>query len=124
MTNIKKHRLSPLLKRAWWKEQELKHILPNLPEDFHNFYEPFIWWGAVYFSLKSKKYFINDKSEELIWLYKIITSKNRDDFFQILDEIIHNWKLLWKILDNNGYYIKSVDLKKLIYNAVISLKII
>jgi DNA adenine methylase len=69
--------LSPLLKWAWGKEQELKHIVPALPENFNNYYEPFVWWGAVYFSLPANKYFINDKSEELIWLYKILTSKDK-----------------------------------------------
>jgi len=98
---IKQAKLSPLLKWAWWKEQELKYIHPAMPKKFANYYEPFIWGGAVYFSISTKNYFINDKSEELIWLYKIITSKNRDDFFNVLDEIIHNWKLLWKLLDNN-----------------------
>lgn len=107
--NIRKN-LSPLLKWAWGKEQELKYIIPALPEKFDNFYEPFVWWGAVYFSLPANKYFINDKSEELIWLYKIITSKEREDFFWVLDEIIHNWDLLTKIVNNHSDFF--IDLYK------------
>jgi len=102
MKNIKEKRLFPLLKWAWWKEQELKHIHPAMPEKFDNFYEPFIWGWAVYFSLNAKKYFINDKSEELSGLYKIIISKDRNDFFKVIDDLIHNWELLWKILTNNS----------------------
>ena len=104
MKNIKEKRLSPLLKWAWWKEQELKYIHPAMPEKFNNFYEPFIWWWAVYFSINSEKYFINDKSEELSGLYKIIISEDRKDFFSFLDDLIHNWELLWKILNNNNLF--------------------
>lgn len=109
MTNSKIEllNLSPLVKWAWWKEQELKHIIPALPENFNNYYEPFVWWGAVYFSLPANKYFINDKSEELIWLYKILTSKDKKDFFKVLDEVIHNWNILWNIVlkRNNEFFI-------------------
>lgn len=124
--------LSPLLKRAWWKEQELKYIIPALPEKFNNYYEPFVWWGAVYFSLPANKYFINDKSEELIWLYKIITSNERNDFFSVLDEVIHNWEILWKVLNNNNVFfiklykdfsennIKENELKDKIFEFILS----
>lgn len=125
-------KLSPLLKRAWWKEQELKYIIPALPEKFNNYYEPFVWWGAVYFSLPANKYFINDKSEELIWLYKIITSNERNDFFSVLDEVIHNWEILWKVLNNNNVFfiklykdfsnnkIKKNELKDKIFEFILS----
>lgn len=125
-------KLSPLLKWAWWKEQELKYIIPALPEKFNNYYEPFVWWGAVYFSLPANKYFINDKSEELIWLYKIITSNERNDFFSVLDEVIHNWEILWKVLNNNNAFfinlyknfsensIKENELKDKIFEFILS----
>ncbi len=94
--------LKPLLKWPGRKEQELKYIRPSLPKNFDNYYEPFVWWWAVYFSIAAKKYFINDKSEELIWLYQIIKSKDRDDFFQVLEEMIHNWDILSnKVLKSN-----------------------
>jgi len=38
-------KLSPILKWAWGKEQELKYIIPALPKKFNNYYEPFVWWG-------------------------------------------------------------------------------
>ena len=106
-TTVNTLKLSPLLKWAGWKEQELKYIIPALPKKFDNYYEPFVWWGAVYFSLPANKYFINDKSEELIWLYKIITSKEKKDFFKVLDEVIHNWDVLWNIVlkRNNKFFI-------------------
>jgi len=111
-------KLSPILKRAWWKEQELKYIIPALPKMFNNYYEPFVWWWAVYFALEANKYFINDKSEELIWLYKIITSNEKNDFFKVLDEVIHNWELLWKIIDKNNIFFYNLykDYSKNIIN--------
>lgn len=126
------NKLEPLLKRAWWKEQELKYIIPALPEKFINFYEPFVWWWAVYFALEAKKYFINDKSEELIWLYNIIISSERNDFFGVLDDVIHNWEILWSVLNKNSIFfidlykkfsediILENDLKDKIYEFILS----
>ena len=42
--------LSPIVKWAGGKEQELKYILPNIPDGFARFIEPFVGGGAVYFS--------------------------------------------------------------------------
>lgn len=129
----KENKLAPLLKRPWWKEQELKYIIPALPESFQNFYEPFVWWGAVYFAISAKKYFINDKSEELAGLYEIIKSKNRDDFFWVLEEIMHNWDILGnKVLNKNTSFflnlyseysknkLHETDLKDKIFTFILS----
>jgi len=95
------NRLSPILKWAGGKEQELKYIHPALPKKFNNYYEPFIGGGAVYFSIDANKSFINDKSHELIDLYNSI--KNRDKlFFTVVNEIIDNWDLLEKIVNKNS----------------------
>ncbi|MDR0604528.1 MAG: DNA adenine methylase [Bacteroidales bacterium] len=100
-------KLSPILKWAGGKEQELKYIVPNLPYNFENYYEPFVGSGAVYTALQAKKYFINDKSEELINLYQSITNGNRETFFRITDEIIHNWDSLTNIaLKNSDFFIE------------------
>ncbi|MCW4469136.1 DNA adenine methylase [Flavobacterium sp. MFBS3-15] len=94
-------KLYPILKWAGGKEQELKYIIPNLPEKFENYYEPFVGGGAVYTSLEANTYYINDKSEELISLYKSLTNNNRKTFFHITNEIIHNWDLLTIVTQNN-----------------------
>jgi DNA adenine methylase len=99
--NILKSRLSPILKWAGGKEQELKHIHPAIPKRFNNYYEPFIGGGAVYFSINANKLFINDKSYELIDLYNTIKKKDKL-FFNIMNEIIHNWGLLENIVNNNS----------------------
>ena len=65
-------KLYPILKWAGGKEKELKYIIPNLPTKFNNYFEPFVGGGAVYTALQANKYYINDKSEELITLYQSI----------------------------------------------------
>jgi DNA adenine methylase len=98
-------KLYPILKWAGGKEQELKYIVPNLPDKFENYYEPFVGGGAVYTALQAKKYFINDKSDELINLYQSITNGNREIFFRATDEIIHNWDLLTNVvLKNDDFF--------------------
>ena len=95
-------RLYPILKWAGGKEQELKYILPNLPQEkFTDYYEPFVGGGAVYTAIQADKYFINDKSDELITLYRSLTNGDRQLFFKALDEIIHNWDLLTTVIQNN-----------------------
>ena len=98
--NIKTDRLTPILKWAGGKEQELKHIHPAMPKKINNFYEPFIGGGAVYFSMDSKKMFINDKSHELINLYRAIAKEDKS-FFDVIDEMIANWAVLERIIENN-----------------------
>ncbi len=103
----KQKKLELLVKWAGGKDKELKFIIPNLPEYFENYYEPFVGGGSVYTSIQSKNAFINDKSKELIDLYKIIKSTRRADFFNALSEITHNWEVLGKVAKNNNpFFIK------------------
>ena len=103
----KERKLEPLVKWAGGKEQELKYIIPNLPDYFENYYEPFVGGGSVYTAIQAKEYFINDKAHELIDLYKIIVSDEREMFFEAIEEIIHNWEILGNISDRNqSFFIK------------------
>ena len=102
---VETRKLSPILKWAGGKEQELKYIIPNLPaQKFDDYYEPFVGGGAVYTAIQAEKYFINDKSEELITLYRSLTNGDRELFFNVLDEIIHNWNLLGDVVQNNSTF--------------------
>ena len=97
---IKENRLSPILKWAGGKEQELKYIHPCLPKKINNYYEAFIGGGAVYFSIDANNMFINDKSHELINLYNAIATQDKK-FFSVVEEMMHNWELLENIITNN-----------------------
>lgn len=83
-------RLSPITKYPGGKERELVHVHPNLPVKIQNYYEPFVGGGAVYFSIDTAHYFINDKSTELIWLYTMVQEQNAE-FFQVLNGIEQSW---------------------------------
>ncbi|NLT95925.1 MAG: DNA adenine methylase [Clostridia bacterium] len=94
-------KLSPFLKWAGGKEQELVHILPNIPQDFHRYLEPFVGGGAVYFAINKENMVINDKSRELINLYRMIKEGNQE-FFCKIEGIYHNWKVLENIVDRHA----------------------
>lgn len=116
--------LSPIVKWAGGKEQELKYILPNVPDNFVRFIEPFVGGGAVYFSMKNKDMLINDKSVELTSLYNNIKYKNKS-FVRNLQALQDVWIGLENILDCNieffntvysKYKLNKIDKNKLIAN--------
>jgi DNA adenine methylase len=90
-------RLTPLLKWAGGKEQELKHILPLIPS-FDAYYEPFVGGGAVFFSIQSQRKFINDKSPDLFNLYMMIAQQD-ENFFRALDALLCSWQQVSRIVD-------------------------
>lgn len=100
---VKASRLPSLLKWAGGKEQELKYIRPLIPR-FHNYYEPFVGGGAVFFSITSENKFINDKSSELINFYTMVAESNQD-FLNALNVLLDSWQCISKLVDDH-----SVDL--------------
>lgn len=72
--------MKPFIKWPGGKSDELKIILNNLPLEINNYYEPFVGGGAVYLGLDNlNRYYINDKSNELMGLYKAV--KEQDETF-------------------------------------------
>lgn len=101
MLKAKTNKLTPIVKYPGGKGRELSEILPELPKNTKNFFEPFIGGGAVYFALDANKYFINDKSHELMNLYKMINTQNKE-FFEKLERLDYDWKLLSDIVNNHS----------------------
>ena len=93
--------MNPIIKWAGGKEKELPYIKESLPDNINRYIEPFVEGGAVYFNLNIKNSIINDKSEELINLYKCIKKQDKE-FFSKLKSIYKNWRLLEKIVENNA----------------------
>ena len=100
MNNVLENRLTPLIKYPGGKEKELNYILPSLPNKINRYYEPFVGGGAIYFSIKADEYFINDKSDELILLYKMVKDQN-GEFFEKLEAIEYNWNIISKVVDHH-----------------------
>jgi DNA adenine methylase len=95
-----------LLKWAGGKSQELKYILPLLPS-FQRYYEPFVGGGSVFFSVLSDQKLINDRSSELIHLYRAIASNNQV-FFQYVYILSHQWKQVSRFIAEHTNYIVSL----------------
>ncbi len=93
--------MNPIIKWAGGKEKELPYIKENLPSNINRYIEPFVGGGAVYFNLNIKESIINDKSEELINLYRCI-KKHDKEFFDKLKAIYKNWRLLEGVVENNS----------------------
>ena len=93
--------MNPIIKWAGGKEKELTYIKENLPSNINRYIEPCVGGGGVYINLNIKESIINDKSEELINLYRCI--KNHDkEFFDKLKAIYKNWRLLEGVVENNS----------------------
>ena len=103
----KQHKLSPLLKYPGGKEKELIFILPNLPTNAKNYYEPFVGGGAVYFAINAENYFINDKSQELVALYQWVQNQD-NEFLTKLIQIDHNWKVIESVVLNHSKEISQI----------------
>lgn len=93
--------MNPIIKWAGGKEKELVYIKENLPSKIERYIEPFVGGGAVYLNLNISNSIINDKSKELINLYKCI-KENDKEFFSKLRAIYKNWRLLEKVVENNA----------------------
>lgn len=95
-----REKLAPFIKWAGGKEQELKHILPLVPP-FEKYYEPFVGGGAVFFSMQARRALINDKSPELVNLYRVIARQD-DAFFQTLDTLAQGWQAVSQLADSHA----------------------
>ena len=69
----------PFVKWAGGKRQLIEQLVQNLPEEFNNYYEPFLGGGALFFKLsllgKIKHAYLNDVSAPLVLAYKTIKEK-------------------------------------------------
>ena len=58
--------LKPIIKWSGGKKDELKYIIPHIPQNFKTYLEPFIGGGALYFHISPNNAVINDVHKELI----------------------------------------------------------
>jgi DNA adenine methylase len=98
------------IKWAGGKTQLLKQLSDSLPNDFNDYYEPFLGGGAMAFfilkNFKPKKAVLSDTNEELINTYKAI----RDNVEGLIKEL----KTLKQNHSEEFYYnIRNIDTSKL-----------
>jgi len=106
-----KKEYSPFIKWVGGKRGLLKQILPLLPNEFENYFEPFLGGGALFFELSSqelhdnKKVILSDINWELINTYNVV--KNSPN------ELISNLEEYKKEHSKEFYYqIRELDRQK------------
>lgn len=102
--------MKTLIKWPGGKQAELKVIREKVPSNIANYYEPFLGGGAVFFDLeenKVQKFYVNDKSSELINFYKCVKKQDKT-FFKTLLSMDDAWKLLEDLVENNKDKIISI----------------
>lgn len=92
---------TPFLKWAWSKKQVINELSKYYPIEIKNYFEPFLWWGSVYFDLKSKwlikwKSYLSDLNEELSIAYMAI-QENPTNLIEKLKE--------FRINDTKEFYL-------------------
>jgi len=60
---------APLLKWPGGKRRLLQFILPLVPHQFKDYYEPFFGSGALFFAMRPQRAFLSDRNSELISTY-------------------------------------------------------
>jgi DNA adenine methylase len=72
-----KYNNSPI-KWVGGKGRLLNTILPLIPKDINNYFEPFVGGGSVFFALKPKDAYLNDMNDELINFYEVLQNNVED----------------------------------------------
>jgi DNA adenine methylase len=121
----------PFLKWAGGKGQLLKQYEAFFPNDFNNFFEPFVGGGAVFFYLFNagrlqdrKKIFLIDSNEELINCYSVI-KEDVEKLIKILNspKFINTEQTFYKIRaeepkERFGRAARTIYLNKTCFNGL------
>lgn len=94
--NIEIIKAQPFVKWVWWKRQLISQLEDLFPKEFNEYFEPFIWWWAVFFNLQKEKSFLSDINEELINTYQIIKD-NPKKLIKFLETCEYNKEFYEKI---------------------------
>ena len=90
--------IAPFVKWAGGKRQLISQIRERMPEQFNNYYEPFVGGGAVIFELLPENAVINDINRALINAYQMICNHPQE----FLQEIKRLDAEMWE--DGKEYY--------------------
>ncbi|MFK5890277.1 MAG: Dam family site-specific DNA-(adenine-N6)-methyltransferase [Flavobacteriaceae bacterium] len=108
MQKGKKENIKPFLRWAGGKNWFRKHIEDYVPNQFNNYYEPFLGGGSIFFYLKSNgfiknKAYLSDSNKDLINTYKVIKNNlpelqnllvnhidNEDEYYRMRELVFEN----------------------------------
>ena len=90
--------IAPFVKWAGGKRQLLPQIKERMPEQYNNYFEPFVGGGAVTFELLPANALINDINKALINAYKQICN-NPEVFLECVRKLDND---MWE--DGKAYY--------------------
>ena len=90
--------VAPFVKWAGGKRQLLPQIKERLPEQFNNYYEPFVGGGAVTFELLPERAVVNDINKSLVNAYRQICDAP-DAFLEAINKLDND---MWE--DGKAYY--------------------
>lgn len=85
--------MKPFVRWCGSKEEEMEFLLPLMPESIRNYYEPFLGGGASFLSIKAKKYYVNDRCDELMLPYRLVQAGNRM-MMNYLEDMAAAWENL------------------------------
>ena len=88
-------RSTPLLKWAGGKTEELPVIASCMPGGIGKLVEPFVGGGAVWLSAQARTYSVNDRSTDLVDLYRSIR-----DAEPALRDVLAEFAALWQAADD------------------------
>lgn len=97
-----------VIKWTGGKYKELDIINKFLPSSaIRDYYEPFVGGGSVWLNIKADRYFINDKMDLLINLYRYIKTQD-EEFFSYMNDVVTIWNMMNKWFDDNVDYFMNV----------------
>ena len=114
--HISKDRARPFLKWAGGKTQLLHELLPLVPNEFDNYYEPFLGGGALFFALQPKRAELNDINPDLVNCYLQVRD-SLDSVVELLEEHQkrHDKKYYYQIREQTSLRSKVKKAARFIY---------
>lgn len=88
----------PFVKWVGGKRSILSELVPRLPQDYGDYYEPFVGGGALFFSVQPNKAHLSDVNLHLVLTYRAVRD-NVEELITLLKE--HDAK------HNKTYYLRA-----------------
>ena len=95
------HHLKPIIKWSGGKSDELKHILPHIPDEYDKYLEPFIGGGSVYFHVNPRNAVIGDVHKELTDFYQAIKDGYSDEIYEYMQNHPNDEETYYRVRASN-----------------------